>query len=741
MKKSMTLPNLQQASNRLLDDDEDSDAGDDSEDEETLRLKLAAIEAKLKLKKLQQNRIRENSRQGDVLKQRPQSSTSNPSSAHLEAKSVQVPVSPTRNPNQPSEQRSPGRVLLGIDKGVKGADISLRRAQSSRTNRATGNNGLAGTRFAERMGAARSASVQRERVMQRPDRPVKTFSEKMAESRADKRNLEERQDAILRKRTTGFKIDRAELEEFQTAAAEVRTHEPPRSPLKDRPPPSFSRNDILQSGGGSRTPSGLLKPSSTLPSLRDRDDSARPEATSVSTLHNSEVGSIDGGRNGGGEQRLQGDPSLYDPFSQLHLSSRTLPHSFLQKTFPAESHTCLRLPQLLKQVTAPDYELPGLESTDVVVVGVIASKSSPLDHKGKQSNTDEKNPDKWDDGRQNRSKFIALQLCDLNWSIDLYLFGTAVPKYHRLSPGTVVAILNPGTMPPKKGKEDTGAFSLTIHHGEDTLLEIGRARDLGSCNAVRKDGKQCGDWVNLQKTEICEWHLNAQIAKTQAGRMGVNTGSNALGRSTSARKTNGRYTGSTEAGKGGKRGLLPSNDGLKYDRNTSSHYFMATSGDPQRHMNDVARGKSFEKSAAALIDEDDDDPFIAEGRLSRDREARLKRRLLNEEKERDIARKLTAMGAGGAGGEYLRKRLAPSSDGPSSRDDDDEERRLEQPKLSTKDNILRSETNVNGKRPADSVRLSPLKRTRFITDKGIREAGRDSFGGNRFGKDDELDIV
>ena len=51
----------------------------------------------------------------------------------------------------------------------------------------------------------------------------------------------------------------------------------------------------------------------------------------------------------------------------------------------------------------------------------------------------------------------------------------------------------------------------------------------------------------------------------------------------------------------------------------------------------------------------------------------------------------------------------------------------------------------NGKRAAESVRLSPLKKTRLMTEKGIRHPGRESLGAkNGLGhadEDDDLDIV
>ncbi len=739
-----------------------NEVDDMEDDEETLQLKLAAIEAKLKLKKLQHNRGKvdiEGAGKGRSPTNQPRSSTSKIATAKpsykgpgFGSKPVEVPVSPTKKTIPQVEQRSPGRVLLGIDKGMKGTDVSLRRARSIREKGTQGSNGANSGIATGRDHTPGSELFPESRSRHKVDRPIKTFSERMTENRAHEQTQEKRREALASKRGTGFKLNHAEMETFRKAAAEARTHNPPRSPLKDRKFATFSREDVLRSQGGRLPDPGILKRSATLPNLRGR----RPDLCPTNE-HNSEAAdpltqefqSLDGGRHGeNAEVRQKSDPSLYDPFSQLHLSSRVLPHSFLQRTFPPETHACLRLPQLLKQVTAPAYELPGLEPKDVVIVGVIASKSTPLDHKQGQSANSAANvkssnnwEHKWEDGSQNQKRFMVLQLSDLTWSVELYLFGTAVPRYHRLSPGTVVAILNPGIMPPRKGKEDTGAFSLTLHHGEDTLLEVGTARDLGFCVAVKKDGQECGSWVNLTKTEICEWHLNAQITKTQAGRMGVNTGSNAIGRGVAGSGLRKRPVAGAREGKGSNRGLQSRNRGHGFDSESQSRYFMTPSSHSQRKANCSKPGEFFERSAASLVDLDDDDPFIAEGRLSRDTQSRLKKRLLTEEKERDIARKLTSMGSGGAGGEYLRHRIAPNVDGSYSADSTNDEAGRKKSAMATKDNIIGPGRNINGKRAADSVRLSPMKKTRFLTDKGIREAGRESLRVRQVDQEDDLDIV
>ena len=98
------------------------------------------------------------------------------------------------------------------------------------------------------------------------------------------------------------------------------------------------------------------------------------------------------------------------------------------------------------------------------------------------------------------------------------------------------------------------------------------------------------------------------------------------------------------------------------------------------------------------------------------------------------------MSSGGAGGEYLRHRIAPVLDGRTPSSSGNAEAGRKKSAMATKDDIMRAGTNTNGKRAAGSVRLSPMKKTRFLTEKGIREAGRESLGVKRVEHDDDLDL-
>ncbi|KIW66261.1 hypothetical protein PV04_08460 [Phialophora macrospora] len=712
MPRSATTPSLVdrlRAARTNNDFPAQHDSPEDEEDEETLQLKLAAIEAKLKLKKLQKDKARAAT---------PGRDSSTPSLVHgPPAPQVEVNASPTKR-IQATLPKSPSRVLLGIDKGVRGADISLKRASTVTGSRAriksSTTNGDLPTSRSSAFNSARSATSSRTTTSVGSR---KTFSERMTEAREREATIEQRRAATIQNRSKGFALDQNELAGYQKAAAETRGQEALKSPTRQYF--EYSRDEVLNAAAEAHSGTRHLKKSRTMPDLR-----ASPS------------------KDTGQPQINEGDANLYEGFSGLHLTSRVLPHSFLRRTLPTETFTIYRIPDLLKNVKSPDYELPETVG-DYVIFGVIASKSSPMDHR---TNRNQNNSDKstvgtkdwekqWDDGSHNSRRFMAITLTDLTWTIDLYLFGTALPRYHRLTPGTVVAILNPGLMPPKPGKSDTGAFSLTLSDDSDTVLEIGHARDLGYCKTLKKDGKECGSWVNAAKTEICEWHLNAEIQRTKASRMGVNTGANGFGKWENRPKTR------NEDGTA-RKGLL-ARDGRKYDRETGAHYYIASTG---------PAGATRGAGGAARAD----DPFIhaVEGEMSRpsDRDARLRKHLAAQAKEREIAEKLgsrehAGFGFDSAGAEYLRRKAKLRDKEIGEGVDDDSGRGS----AGIANAILSggSTMNENRKRTAADVRLSPVKKTRFVTAKGIREAGRESLGAPGQGQtathasdsEDELEIV
>jgi minichromosome maintenance protein 10 len=767
LKRSRTTPNFLARIHAQESNGGDGIDGEDDEDEETLRLQLAAIEAKLKLKKLQQEKqarlnlaspnAEDEIRQGSFTSS---SSSAQPTSRMRAARDrqtapeqandiIQVPLSPSKR-QVVQEQASPRRALINFKKAT---EVSLKRPSSSRPAteqpRASVTRPGTSSRIYDKQPSPQDIWSAAAGDFKKP----KSFSERIAESRTADKEKQQRVDKIQRNRNSAFNIDKSEVERYKEEAA---SQPKPTFSAPQRPSEIFSRDEVLKSYGN---PQPRIKKSTTAPNTLG-SASQRPNSTPAESK--------------GEKASKESDSSKLESFSSLTLSNRILPHSFLSRTL--ENKSVLRIPQLLKSVKAPDFELPETIDGDYVVFGIVASKSDPKKRKEPRNSTKEVNMD--DDGSNNSEQYMVITLTDLNWTIDLFLFDTAFPRYYRLSEGTLIAILNPTILPPPPGKIDTNRFSLCISSSDDTVLEIGSAQDIGYCKAERKDGKTCRSWVDSRKSEFCDFHVDVQIRRTQALRSGINAGTGlfAPGGRDAPRIAN---FGPPGGKRGGQRGLK--SEGSKYDWSTQTTYFVAparkpasshggTSMFPRGGMGGMGgRGSS----AAALIDGIEDNPFADYSRGD-NKEERTRRRLVEDQRERDIARKLGSKG-GSTGAEYLRVRLEHA--GPSSAT-----------KPTSKSSILSTpgtpsqtaKTTSFISRKADTVSLSPVKKrargveddkpskngvnssvkkTRFITAKGIREAGRDSLGastGHEISKersymvmnnddddddDDELDII
>lgn len=453
-----------------------------------------------------------------------------------------------------------------------------------------------------------------------------------------------------------------------------------------------------------------------------------------------------------------GDSSKFESHSRQQLSSRVLPHSFLSRTLADKQ--VLTIPDLLKTIKAPDFELPDEIDGDFVVFGIVASKSDPK-QKQNTGNASTKKTDPYDDGRNNTDRYMVITLTDLKWTIDLFLFDTAFPRYYRVSTGTLIAILNPTIMPPPKHKIDTNRFSLALSSSDDKVLEVGHSRDIGYCKATRKDGKTCQTWVDGRKTEFCDFHVDIQIRRTQGQRMGVNSDTGMFGPGGKS----GPRTGHWQEGKrrsvqrdsnNPKQGLKP--EGAQYDWGSQSTYYVAPARKGAGNRTSYHPNASGD-SAANLLDAVNDDPFIAAGMMGRgmeNKEERLRRRLATQAREREITQKLVS-GRTGVGADYLRTRTANElSDGSKEKTPGTPGT----PKTLSQSNSM----NLASFGKARSVHLSPQKRanvnphgsgvkkTRFLTANGIREAGRESLGGSAptgnsrrqvlsDDDDDELDII
>lgn len=517
-----------------LSNDEDVD----DDDEEVLQLKLQAIEAKLRLKKLKAARAKaaESNLEAPApipapapaesgLRELPIQSKIAAARDRMErmqqaASSVQVPASPVKRQTVANLQTSPQRVVLGIDKGLRAADVSLKRAPSKK----------------------------QEGYLRRTESRL-TFNERLAAARSDESSRLERQQKLQQLRRTAFSVGKQEMEDYKTKAVDV-----PQQPFKPR---EYTRDEIL---------SGANEPEAK---------SATPSETSASS---------DG----------------FEPYSGLHLSKRILPHSVLTRAIMGMKTYLIK--DLLRNVKAPQWSLPD-EENDIVVFAIIAGKSDARSHLPRPGKPKE------------QGKYMVITLVDLSYELDLFLFNTGFDRFWKLTPGTVLAILNPNIMPPPPGREAAGRFGLVINSDADTILEIGNARDLGYCKSVKKDGQLCGGWINARRTEYCEFHTNEAVRKSRTNRMEFNT--TGFGEASRSRK----YV----SGDAKDKDRAKSN----YDRSAQSHYFV--SGAHRNVLDDEREG-----GMADRVERGD----------------ALKRRLQRQERERGIVKRLAATG-GAAGKDYM----------------------------------------------------------------------------------------
>ncbi|KAK3316354.1 hypothetical protein B0H66DRAFT_561104 [Apodospora peruviana] len=583
-----------------LPDPFQEDEDDEDDDEEMLELKLQAIQAKMKLKKLQAAKAQKkaaSASDSESTRRRPEPVVTETGSMRglvIQSKlaaardrmeqrptqaAVQVPASPVRKaPSTTNLQTtSPQRVLLGIDKGRKAAEMSLRQAPSLRKASEDG----AGQQQGGYLRRAKTPTVPAE-----APRPM-SFNERLASVRAEEATRQEKQQRIQQIRTKAFAVDKEEMETYKAKAVNL-----PDIPYQA---PEYSRDDIL----AGKTLGGGLRRSNTVPTLR------LPERETGFSATNKTANSTD--------QPPGTSEAAFEPYSGLHLSKRILPHKVITRAISGKKTYLIK--DLLREVKAPNFSLPDVES-DIVVFAIIASKSDPRSHRPGPNSVKEAT------GTKDRGKYMVITLVDLSYEIELFLFSSGFDRFWKLTPGTVLAILNPTIMPPPPGREDTGRFGLVINSDADTILELGNARDLGYCKSIKKDGKMCDAWVNIRRSEHCEFHTNEAVRKAREGRIELN--GTFLGGPANGYKKNSREI-KVKSEEERKRG--------EFDWETRTRFFVSGAG---HH-----RG-----TASEMMDKDNNIVDRVE------REEGLKRRMTQKEKERNIAKKLGEIG-GSAGKEYM----------------------------------------------------------------------------------------
>ena len=284
---------------------------------------------------------------------------------------LEVAVSPERRPQPVQESRSPGRIILGIDKGLTGKNISLRKAPRAPTQ----------------------TPLQLMQAKYPQTTRPKTFNEKMAESREeDKENgaRKERIERLRQQRSAGFDIQREELDKLKKDFANDQTPHLATQSSSLQSQNVFSREEVLKAA--SQAPDGLIYRKDTVSGVHHSSQYSSSENTTkaASRLSSSRSKSLFSSWTPNAHALRSPPPisspdpfldlakepptnSLFDPISSTHLSRRMLPEVYISRLL--KSKTPQLMPGLLRTIKSPKCNIPpSLIESDFVVFGIIASK-------------------------------------------------------------------------------------------------------------------------------------------------------------------------------------------------------------------------------------------------------------------------------------------------------------------------------------------------------------------------------
>lgn len=244
--------------------------------------------------------------------------------------------------------------------------------------------------------------------------------------------------------------------------------------------------------------------------------------------------------------------------------------------------------------------------------------------------------------------------------------GGAYESLWKEQGGAVVAILNPRIMPPKSSgpnSSDGDVLSITPESSASVLV-VGRAKDLGSCRALRRDtGKECGGWVDLRTCgggdAVCEWHVKRQVGKVRAGRAELFIGTGGMQTHTGAKftaksmKAGGKGAGGKGAGYDpvNKTGLLPDKP-VATSINGSVVRVVGGSAQPSVYTTSTSHTRFTSKRSSS---KNDGPPRQFDEALDQEKEtaARLQRKKAQEEREMKKMLEGDQKKGGSMGSKYL----------------------------------------------------------------------------------------
>ena len=196
------------------------------------------------------------------------------------------------------------------------------------------------------------------------------------------------------------------------------------------------------------------------------------------------------------------DPA-FDIYSRMYVSKFYFPEDVI-KSQMKDTHV-LRIPNLFSKLPA---HLEELRESNFIVTGVVSAKSEPI-----------LNPRK-------TSKYIRIRLSNFKVDILLYLYDDAYKKYWKISPGSIIALLNPkiediGYYSNKNGSSSAANYVLKVSEST-TILEYAKFRDIGYCPGT--NNKPCQQLVNKKESAFCHYHQQKRTDKTASHRneMGTN---------------------------------------------------------------------------------------------------------------------------------------------------------------------------------------------------------------------------
>ncbi|KAJ9115105.1 hypothetical protein QFC22_005435 [Naganishia vaughanmartiniae] len=429
---------------------------------------------------------------------------------------------------------------------------------------------------------------------------------------------------------------------------------------------------------------------------KDQGRFGKRDAEDLTVLEDLETGPTEFGRDPEG----MAEWTWVEPNSGINLRQRYISHNDVQELMtsryylsPSRLYSVIRLSK-----DRQHYDIP-LDS-DWVTVAIVCGKSelksintgtgrtTQKDDSDEEEEQDVKSKspknkikaktepgEGFQDVKKKTRKFVTLRLCSLptkasrkgtsiggDTMLNLLLFeadserkstnkgvvthhyrggsGGAYEKWWKLDVGSVIGIIAPKVLKPwgktnQAPNPHSHPLGLTPSSAED-IFHIGKSQDLGQCEATKRDGNRCDDWIDKRISKHCDYHVHNSIKSGKVSRA-------EFASSTSGFELRAKPSGKVkdEYDPIRKTGLLPRNGGvdwrkLQFENNAGGQAY-------------IVGGKMISGNRSAFADE-----FVHE-RLGREKGRKLKRRKDDKAEEEALQRLLAGeMASGTTGAKYLR---------------------------------------------------------------------------------------